>query len=127
MLYEAVAGLLAGAGLGVVNQSILVALPDRPDEVIAVREYPGSPPIHVKGSQKPALERPRVQVVARAGGFSVARARAHSAYDALSGFSGPVGGVHYSIRALQSPVPLGVDESGRNLWSVNFEVLKGPT
>ena len=125
MLYEAVAGLLQQAGLGVVKQSILVALPNSPDEVIAVREYPGSPPIHHKTAQEPALKRPRFQVIARAGSWDAARMRAHSAYAALSGFAGTIDGTYYSIRALQEPFPLGTDGNGKHLWTVNFEVLQG--
>lgn len=125
MLFEAVGGLLASAGLGIVGQSILATLPDRPDECIAIREYPGAPPIHHKTARAPALERPRFQVVARATGYSAARARAHRAYSTLSGFTGTIDGAYYGIRALQSPFPLGQDESGRQLWVTNFEALKG--
>lgn len=125
MLYEAVGGLLAGAGLGTLGVDILATLPDRPDDCIAIREYPGAPPIHHKTAHAPVLERPRFQVVARANGYATARARAHSAYSALTGFTGTLQGDYYGIRALQSPFPLGQDESGRSLWTVNFEALKG--
>lgn len=64
MLYEAVGGLLAGAGLGTLGVDILATLPDRPDDCIAIREYPGAPPIHHKTAHAPVLERPRFQVVA---------------------------------------------------------------
>ena len=125
MLYEAVGSLLQQAGLGVLRTNILATLADRPDEAIAVREYPGGPPLHVKGAQAPALRRPRFQVVSRAKSYGAARTRAHSAYSVLSGFVGTIDGTYYSIRALQEPFPLGTDESGRHLWTVNFEVLQG--
>ena len=125
MLYEAVGGLLQQAGLGVVGQSILVTLPDRPDEVIAVREYAGAPPVHHKTAREPALRRPRFQVVSRSNVYGTARTRAHRAYAVLSGFTGTIDGVYYSIRALQEPFPLGADGNGKHLWTVNFEVLQG--
>ena len=125
MLYEAIGGLLDRSGLGTLKVDILVALPDQHNKCIAVREYAGSPPLHVKGAQEPALHRPRVQVVARAEDYDTARTRAHDAYGALSGFAGVLDGSYYSIRALQSPFPLGTDDSGRWMFAVNFEVLQG--
>ncbi len=125
MLYESVGGLLAQAGLGTLGTNILATLPNRPDEAIAIREYAGPPPIHHKTAQEPALRRPRFQVVVRSSGYGAARTRAHSAYNALSGFTGTIDGAYYSIRALQEPFPLGADESGRHMWTVNFEVLQG--
>lgn len=105
-------------------------MPSTPDEVIALFEAAGGPLTRaMSGSPGTALvERPHVQVQARAVRPDSARKRAEDVYHNLDGL-GPVtiNGVSYQwITALQAPFFLETDETGRYVYAVNFEVLREP-
>jgi hypothetical protein len=102
-------------------------LPDMPNDAMAVQEYAGARPWHVKGVQAAEIENPRFQILVRSGARNYVGGRQliEDAYTFLDGFSGVLSGVEYvSIRAIQSPFPLGRDENGRWRFACNFEVLK---
>ena len=98
--------------------------PAVPDDLIVLYEYPGSPPIHVKGVRTPVQRSPRFQVVYRSKSATTARAKAEEGFGLLSGYSGVVGGTAYaSIRALGEPFPLDRDADGRARYATNFETV----
>lgn len=125
MLFEAVGSVLTSANLGDLGTDIYAELPDQPAECLAIRQYAGRPPEHAKDRREPYYTRPRFQVVTRAETHTASRQKAHDAFDALSGFFGILEGESWSIRALQSPFPLGKDQSGRTLYSANYEAIVG--
>ena len=98
--------------------------PAVPDDLIVLYEYPGSPPVHVKGARTPVQRSPRFQVVCRSKSATTARAKAEEVFGLLSGYSGAVGGTAYaSIRALGEPFPLDRDADGRARYATNFEAV----
>ena len=107
-------------------------LPDRPDDCVGLLESGGEPPIETFGAAADANpERPRLQVLVRAGAenYDAGRALAYAVWKALHEVANQtIGGVFYqSIRALQSPAGLGRDDSQRWEWSINFQITKQPS
>lgn len=98
--------------------------PTVPDDLIALYEYPGSPPEHVKGVRSPVQRKPRFQTVCRSKSATTARAKAEEVLGLLAGFSGVQNGTGYaSIRALGEPFPLDRDAAGRARYATNFEAV----
>lgn len=103
--------------------------PDSNDPCVILYETGGSEPVRsfATGSGV-VLERPRVQVVSRSNQYDYASSR--TTIDAvcklLEGMPArTINGVRYQwCGALQSPFPIGRDESGRVLLACNFEVIK---
>lgn len=100
-----------------------------PNEMIVLYEYPGAPPLHVKGMASPAQRTPRLQVVCfskilpGSNSFGIARAKAEEVFGLLAGYSGVVNGTRYaSIRALGEPSPL-PNDGDRVRVSTNFEAV----
>ncbi len=125
MVAAEVATLLQEAGFGALGETIFQSFPDMPDDATTVAEYPGGPPVHVRGRTLPAYEQPRVQVLTRSPSYRVARTRAERIYRLLDGFSGTVQGVGYGrIAAVQSPFFLGQDDRARHMIVTNFSVIK---
>lgn len=100
---------------------------------------PGLPPIEKFSAGKPAMTRPRVQIVTRStkplGGQGVAGSTATYALacdmrDILGSIANTtVGGVQYQrIHAVQSdPYNIGRDEAGRVMFAQTFDCLRTPT
>jgi hypothetical protein len=131
MLLDELGSLLASAGLGTIGTDLFLAHePPDPDALIALHEYGGTAPLHAQGTDAPALEMPRVQVVTRGArdDYTGARERAERAYRALGGISNrTIQGTWYvRVRALQSPFSLGPDANGRHRIAFNVEVTKAP-
>lgn len=125
MVAEEVATFLQEQGYGTLGTNIFLTFPNLPDDAISVSEYPGEPPVHVRGRKEPSMERPRVQVLVRSKSYRTARARAERIFRLLNGYSGPVSGVGYAlISAVQSPFFLSQDEGGRYRIVANYSVLK---
>jgi hypothetical protein len=129
-----VANVLAAAGLGVYDTVGTTSTifthrrPDKPDACLSVEMYGGAPPgPFLFGGTLPEWENPRVQIVARDPVADTALAKANGAYKALAGVTDiSIGGVHYfSIRALQQPFSLGVDENNLFLYGFNVQAMKG--
>lgn len=127
---EAAGSLLASGGIGTTGVSLFLSvLPDSPDVCVAVFEYAGSPPDDVMGAGVPPLDRPRLQVMCRAGrdDYPTARDLCQQARTVL----GAVSEVSNSgVRLLRiapagSVMPLGNDEHGRPVVSCNFEAVVG--
>lgn len=118
------AAQLEVAGVGTVGTTIFKSqLPDEPDTALVLLATPGAPPKDVMGAGGPAIDYPRVQVVARATGFVAADALATQAYDALHAITNQtLSGTYYlRVVALQPPFQLDRDEKRRALVAFNVE------
>ena len=105
----------------------LRSAPDTPDACVAVLEYGGAPPVPKMGNTPGAviLERPRIQVRARAATYTAAETKAKAAWSALHWFVGTLSGtVYYKIEALQSPFLLERDENNRFIVGFNCQIEK---
>ena len=102
--------------------------PETPDDVVTVYETQGTDSEYTMGPTLglPALEKPRIQVVARSSSYQNARSKARDVMLALDGLHNrTINGVEYKFtRALQPPFPITPDELNRPLIVCNFEVQK---
>lgn len=99
--------------------------PAIPEDAVALYEYPGEPPLHVKGRKAPVHELPRFQVLTRSKFYAAARTKAEEIYRILDGFSGEIEGTGYGrITALQSPFFLSRDDGNRTLIACNYTTMK---
>ena len=116
-----------GSGIGTIYKGFM---PDAPDEVVAIYETGGLPPERAMTSAvgQVVVERPRVQVVARAQAYDyqIARTRVHNAYVLLEGFvERAINGTTYKwAAAVQSPFPMGRDANERVMVACNFDIVK---
>lgn len=105
-------------------------MPENPDQVVALYETGGLPPIHAFSPVPGAMvvERPRLQVVFRCQpyDYQAARLRANAAYLAIDGMGDrSINGVRYLwAGAVSAPFPMGRDGVGRVLLACNFDVVK---
>jgi hypothetical protein len=105
-------------------------LPPTPDTAIAIYETGGVAPIRAMGNVagRAVVERPRIQVVCRAGqyDYQAARLKAQDVFALLDGMPArTVNGVSYlDSAAVQSPFLMGRDESGRPKIACNYDVVK---
>ncbi|WP_018350946.1 minor capsid protein [Longispora albida] len=118
--YLATAGLVTYSATSASGNVFLDDLPPAPDLAVAVALYAGP-----ESDTGLGYDEPSVQVTVRGPASTQAAADlAAAVYDALHGL-GPLrlpGGTHLlSCAGVQSgPVPLGLDESGRRRFAVNF-------
>jgi minor capsid protein len=124
-----IATYLAGLGYGTLGTDLFYsAYPDYPEALTAVVDYPGSPPLYLQSGPLPAAERPRFQVVVRAGmatgGFDAAMAKAYQVFTDLSQVVDQViNGTYYLfIEPVQSPFLLARDPLNRPLVACNYAV-----
>ena len=92
-----------------------------PDDCIALFEYAGeTPDLHWNG------EYPGLQVIARAKKYTDARSKIEQVKNVLHGVvEETINGTRYLlIHARQTPETLGKDENGRQLFVVNFRIIK---
>ena len=128
-LLEDIRTRLVTASVGVAGTTLFIGrgLPDTPDACVSVQQYAGDAPVDTMGASldAPKIQRPRVQVVARATTFSAAETKAKAAYAALHNFVGTLNGTRYlRIAALQDVFLMRRDKSNRIICGVNFEVWK---
>ena len=122
MILDDVRSLLKAAGIDwrIFDTQIPAGSPPAvPDDVIALYEYPGSPPLHVKGTKAPARRQPRFQVVCRSKSAATARAKAEQVFGILPGTSGEL-----SVRALGEPSFLDYDAERRVRIACNYEATR---
>ena len=104
-------------------------VPSTPDELTAIFETGGGPPVHAMsaGPASALIERPHVQVLTRALRADSAKKRASDANRLLDALQRSVNGVRYhSVFALQSPFFMRRDESNRVEFACNYEILRSP-
>jgi hypothetical protein len=104
-------------------------MPDEPDTVLVVYEYPGGPPEYVQESFSPIAESPQLQVVSRAARYEDAAALAFAAWRALAVVTNAtLSGTKYrSIRPNSSPGIMRRDTNDRMLVFFNATVEKEVT
>ena len=116
-----VASLTLGTNL------FLGRLPDDPDTCVVLYEYGGDVPVNTMGSDAmPPVERPRMQILTRAAGYSSARTLSLECWTAIEAVLNESlsGTLYHRISANQSPFPLERDSQDRVLFAQNFRVLK---
>jgi hypothetical protein len=122
MLLDDIKDYLEQNSIGTFGADLFIGqLPPSPDDCIALFEYAGEPPdLHWNG------EYPGLQVMARGKSYPATRAKIESVKNILHGVTEKViNGTRYLlIQARQSPATLGRDENGRQLFVVNFRIIK---
>lgn len=130
MILDDIIYYLSGAAIGLTSGTNLFAsvMPDAPDRACGVYEAGGYSPIHaMSGSAGSALvERPRVQVITRAGNYQAARQLAQNVFQSLDGLTNAViNNTNYLLlSAVASPAAMGLDSTGRHRIVINFDVIK---
>ena len=113
---------------GVTTPIALGRLPDLPDALIALREYPAEPSRDITAAGRPVLERFAVQMITRAArddGAQSAESLAWTAYRALAGRHVTIGTARYDwIMANAVPALLGRDANDRPLAVVNWSLQR---
>lgn len=132
MILDEISTLLETYGIGTPGVDLFEGFlpppgtsPPVSENAVALYEYPGESPLHVKGRKAPVHELPRVQVITRSKSYAAARTKAEEVYRLLSGYSGEIGGTGYGrITALQSPALLQRDEGARVYIVANYRIMK---
>lgn len=134
MLLDDAVDYLSSGGLGIAGEDLFKGtMPDAPDVCVAVYETGGLPSVHAMaaGPGLAVVERPRIQVLCRAGrdDYETARSKAHSVFKLLDGLRArSINGTAYKwAAAVQSPFFIGPDQNNRPLISCNFDVVKALT
>lgn len=129
-LLDDLATFLQTKGVGVVGTTVFKGfLPDAPDACVALVDSPGLPVVRTMASTGAAgiLERPRVQVTARATTPQAARDKAMDALTALDWTQRVTLGTtrYYLIEALQRP-PFLIqrDENDRFVYGFTVQIHK---
>ncbi len=124
-ILEAVGAYLASNGHGTLGTSLFLALmPDTPDTMRCVYESPGYAPEMTLGNAATAIDKPGLQVTCRAPGYAAARDDAQAIRALLGAVANTaLSGVNVlRIAPVGSVTPIGEDEKGRHLVTVNFDV-----
>lgn len=128
---EAVGDYVQAQGQGTLGTNLFLGrMPDTPDVCVGLYEYGGGLPEMTFGSSGIAIDRPRLQVMCRAGrdDYPAARDKAVALRDLLTSITNTTLGAFSVLRieATQSVNPIGPDEKDRPLVSVNFNVMVLP-
>lgn len=130
-ILEAVGDYLAANGHGTLGTDLFLAvMPESPDVMVTVYETGGVAPLQTMGSAAWAIDRPTIQVIARAsrGDYPAARDKA----DAIRALLGAVAmqtlsGINVMrMQPSGSVIPMGEDENRRPMVSVNFDCMVRP-
>lgn len=127
-MLEALADRLDSDGVATTATNLFIGLmPNDPDAMLAIYEYAGSPPLEVLVSNDATIERPSVQVMARAGrnDYPTARALIEAARDSLTAITDEtISGVRFlRVTQISSINALGVDENDRPRFSLSLQIL----
>ncbi|MBZ4662770.1 MAG: hypothetical protein JG776_452 [Caloramator sp.] len=118
MLLDEIGSYLEQKGIGVVGEDVFFAqIPENPDNLIAIFETGGYEPELLFDK---AIEYPTFQIWVRGLGYEETRNRIQEIFKLLNGNTD----IYPLIKAMQSPVSLGLDENNRWEFSVNFKVFK---
>lgn len=103
-------------------------MPDQPDALTSMFEYPGNAPEYVFGAAnpQPALSHPRIQVVVRDTNPLTARSTIEAVTKKLEAVvNQTINGTYYErIERLQDPFFLHRDAKRRSFYAVNLTVTK---
>ena len=124
-ILEAVGDYLQSEGHGTLGTDLFLAvMPASPDACVCVFETPGFAPQFTMGSAVWAVDQPGLQVICRGerGDYPGARDKADAVRAELAAvLEQTVSGVHVMRIAPDGAVmPMGEDENGRPMLSVNF-------
>lgn len=113
---------------GVTTTKYAGFMPETPDDALQFLETGGMGAVHAMSSVAGAAveENPSVQIIRRSPSYRRARVEMNFIWRMLDGLGDrTINGTRYFwIEAMQSPFPLGQDESGRSLISCNFRISK---
>jgi len=124
-ILEAVGTLLASSGHGTLGTNLFLgAMPSTPDTMVCVYESPGYAPDMTLGAAATAIDRPGLQVTCRAPGYVAARDKAVAIRTLLGALANTtLSGVSVlRVAPSGSVTPIGEDENGRHVVTVNFDV-----
>lgn len=130
MTIDEILAVIGAGGFGTSGSTLFGgALPPTPDACVAVKEYPGGPPIYFFGEAKPGIEQPRIQILARgaARDYSGPRLLIEQIYQSLAARGAFVQGTarYLDLEPLQPPYELGRDENERWVFGFNLRIWKG--
>lgn len=128
---ESVGDYLQAQGQGTLGTDLFLAMmPEAPDVLTCVYETQGYAPMETMGAAAFAVDRPGLQVITRAsrGDYPTARDRADAVRDLLSAVvEQTLSGIHVlRISASGSVLPMGEDQNGRPMLSINFDCAVRP-
>ena len=129
MLLDDLADRLTTAGVANTGTTLFKGtMPSTPDELMALYQTGGPSPVHAMaaGPGSAVVERPHVQIVARALRADSASFLAQKAYHALDALGDvTLNGIRYlSVYALHTPFFLRRDESNRVEYVCNYEIVR---
>lgn len=130
MLLDEISALLIANGVAsVIYTGSGANLPTGPGPYLSLIESGGTGPEYVQNQSAPAYQRPALQVVARATKYTDARAMIAAAYNVLADKKNQmIGSVWYrSIRPLQEPFDIGLDDRQRTRVAFNLLAVKRPS
>lgn len=127
-MLEAIADKLQSASVAFTATDLFIGImPDQPDRCLAIYEYAGSPPLEVMVDNNATLERPSIQLLARAGrnDYPTARALIEAARDTLTGIANEtISGERFlRVNQISSINALGVDDNDRPEFSLSLQVV----
>lgn len=130
-ILEAVGDYLQAQGEGTLGTNLFLAMmPEDPDVVTCVYETSGYAPLETMGAAAFAVEKPGIQVIARAarGDYPAARDAVVRARNLLAAVTEQtISGIHIlRISAEGSVLPMGEDQNGRPMLSANFTCAVRP-
>jgi len=125
MMLEALADKLQAASIATAGVDMFIGLmPSSPDVCVALYEYAGEQPLEVLRDNDATLERPSVQVMARASrnDYPTARALIESVRDSLTGITDEtISGVRFlRVNQNSSINAVGTDENDRPLFTLSL-------
>ena len=125
MLLPDIANKLQGLGIGTKGADLFMGtMPDMPDNLIALYEYPGEGRSLAWNST--TREAPNLQVLVRNKSYDAGRTKIEQIVNALHGLANTTLGttIYLLIKAIQSPGLLTRDSSNRAIFVVNFSINK---
>lgn len=130
-ILEAIGDYLQAQSQGTLGSTLFLAMmPETPDACVCVYESPGLAPMETMGSAAFAVEQPGLQVICRGakGDYPGARNKAVTIRRLLAAITETsISGIHIMrISADGSLTPVGEDQNGRPMVTINFSCAVRP-
>lgn len=130
-ILEAVGDYLQAQGQGTLGATLFLGvMPESPDACVCVYEGPGLSPMETMGAGAFAVDQPGLQVISRGvrGDYPGARDKARAVRLLLAAvIETSLSGLHVMrISADGSLLPMGEDQNGRPMISMNFSCVVRP-
>lgn len=128
---EAIGDYLQAQGQGTLGTSLFLAMmPESPDACVCLYETTGFPPMLTFGASAFAVDQPGLQVITRGAraDYPGARDKARTIRNLVAGITETsISGIHIMrVSADGSMLPMGEDQNGRPMISVNFSCVVRP-